>query len=125
MAYLVPSGAKDVEAACVFINCMRLSKTDASIQSVVKESIMKEKKYTDEQYDFWATLQDPSKFDNSQLVTDFAYSLDKDTNDQIVSKICEDIPFVENEELPSWTSARESFSGAFAAAIDSINANLK
>ena len=125
MAYLVPSGAKDVEAACVFINCMRLSKTDPAMQSVVKESIMKEKKYTDEQYDFWAVLQDPSQFDNAQLVSDFAYSLDRDTNDQIVAKICEDIPFVENEELPSWTSARESFSGAFAAAIDSINANLK
>lgn len=125
MAYLVPSGAKDVEAACVFINCMKLSKTDPSIQSVVKESILKDRKYTDEMYEMWSTLQDPSKFENDQLIIDFAYSLDSDTNDKIVSKLCEDIPFVENEELPTWTSARESFSNAFAAAIDAINADLK
>lgn len=125
MAYLVPSGAKDVEAACVFINCMRLSKTDASIQAVVKESIMKEKKYTDEQYEFWAVLQDPSNFDNDSLIADFAYHLDNDTCDQVISKICEDVPFVETEELPTWTSKKESYAGTLADAINSINANLK
>lgn len=125
MAYLVPSGAKDVEAACVFINCMRLSKTDPAIQAVVKESTIKERKYNDEMWDMWSTLQNPSNFDTEALVTDFGYHLDSDTIDKVVSKICEDIPFVNNEELPTWTSARESFSGAFSSSIDAINADLK
>lgn len=124
MAYLVPSGAKDIEAACVFINCMRLSKTDPSIQAVVKESIIKDKKYTDEQYELWAILQDSSNFDSKALITDFAYSLDSDTIDKVIAKICEDVPFVENEELPTWTSTRESFAGALANSINTINADL-
>lgn len=125
MAYLVPSGAKDVEAACVFINCMRLSKTDASIQSVVKESIMKANKYNEEQWNAWMELQDPTNFDIEALVSDLSFNLDADTCDKIISKICEDVPFVETEELPTWTAKKEGYANALNDAINSINADLK
>lgn len=124
MAYLVPEGAKDAEAACVFINCMRLTKTDPDIQSVVDESILKERKYTDEQYEFWKVLQNPANFDSEALVTDFASHLDKDTCDKVLPKFTEDIPFVESEEYPTWTSTRESLGNAFNDAINQINAIL-
>ena len=50
--YLVPAGSKLAKQASVFINCCRLSNTDEDLKATTKASIMKNKKYTDEQYDF-------------------------------------------------------------------------
>ncbi len=125
MAYLVPAGAKDVEAACVFINCVRLSKTDPELKKTVDESIMKEKKYTDEQYELWSYLQDVSNFKMENLVYDFGYHVDEQTCTDVINKLCEDTPFVQNEDTKTWTAMRESFGPMLESSIEAINSELK
>lgn len=124
-AYMVPSGAKDVEASCTFINCVRLSKTDPELQKKVDESILTEKKYTEEQYEFWKYFFTVENFKPDTLVSDFAYHLDDQTCKDVVEKLCNDLPLVNNDEtITTWTSMRTSYESLFQASIDSINADL-
>ena len=74
--YLVPAGSKNAKQASVFINCCRLSNTDEDLKATTKESIMKNKKYTDEQYDFLYSFKDVSNFN---AVVDEPYGLDETT----------------------------------------------
>lgn len=119
--YLVPSGASNTQAAAVFIDCVRSSKLDKEMQAVIAESIKKSKHYTDEWYDWLDYFQNMENFKPDQLVSDFAYSLDTDTTNNVISKICEDIPFVENDEITSWTAMRESFKAMLDDSISKIN----
>ncbi len=124
-AYLVPAGAKDVEASCVFINCVRMTKTDPELMKKVDESIMKEKKYTEEQYELWKYLQTVSNFDPENLVYDFAYHIDEQTCNDVIIKFCENIPFVTDEETSTWTAMRTSLAPILENSITSINGDLK
>ena len=60
--YLVPAGSKFAKQASVFINCCRLSNTDEDLKATTKESIMRNKKYTDEQYDFMYSFKEINNF---------------------------------------------------------------
>lgn len=123
-AYMVPSGAKDVEASCTFINCVRLSKTDPELSKKVDESIMTEKKYTEEQYEFWKYFYTVENFDSDSLVSDYAYHLDDRTCSDVINKICDSLPLVESEEITTWTAMRSSYEPVLKDSIDSINAEL-
>ena len=74
--YLVPAGSKLAEQASVFINCCRLSTTDEDLKATTKASIMKNKKYTDEQYDFLYSFKEINNF---HAVVDEPYGLDETT----------------------------------------------
>lgn len=123
-AYLVPAGAKDVEASCTFINCVRLSKTDQELSKKVDESILTEKKYTEEQYEFWKYFYDVSNFDSDTLVSDFAYHLDDQTCNDVILTLCDILPLSQNEDVTTWTSMRSSYEAVLKNSIDSINADL-
>ncbi len=124
-AYLVPAGAPNPQASCIFINCVRLSKTDESLMETTKASIMKSKKYTEEQYDMWNYFQTVSNFDPESLVSDYAYNIDTETCNNVINKLCEDVPFVDNEDTQSWTVMRSSMGPMLDKSLSDINATLK
>lgn len=123
-AYMVPAGAKDAEASCTFINCVRLSKTDPELSKKVDESILTEKKYTEEQYEFWKYFYTVENFSSDSLVSDFAYHLDDQTVDDVILKLCDSLPLTDNEDITTWTSMRSSYEAVLKNSIDTINADL-
>lgn len=123
-AYLVPAGAPNPQASAIFINCVRLSKTDETLKETTKQSIMKQKKYTDEQYELWNYFQTVSNFDPADLVSDYAYNVDTQTCEDVVIKFCEDVPFVNNEDTQSWTVMKESMGPMLDNSISQINSSL-
>lgn len=123
-AYLVPNGAPNPQASCIFINCVRLSKTDPTLMESTKASILKQKKYTDEQYEMWNYFQTVSNFDPDDLILDYAYNVDTATCENVVQKLCEEVPFVNNEDTQSWSVMRGSMSPLLDHSLSEINASL-
>lgn len=117
--YLVPSGSKYAEQAAVFINCCRLSVTDEELAATTKESIMKNKKYTEEQYEFIMEFHDVTNFN---AVVDEPFGLDDDTT-TIIRKILDNTMFNMDEEYGAmtWTQMREANSGAIQSQVDVYN----
>lgn len=118
--YLVPAGSKYAQQACVFINCCRLSVMDDDLRETTKASIMKNKKYTDEQYEFIMEFHDPTKFN---CVVDEPYGLD-DTTSSIIKDILNNVIFDTGNETYaglSWTQMRDANSGAIQAQVDVYN----
>jgi len=117
--YLVPAGSKHVEQACVFINCCRLSVTDEALAETTKESIMKNKKYTDEMYEFMYQFKEVQKFNG---VVDQPYGLDDNTA-TIIKNMLGAVLFNNVEDFldMSWTQMREANSGAILQQVDYYN----
>ena len=124
-AYLVPAGAPNPQASCIFINCVRLSKTDPTLMETTKESIMNSKQYTEEQYELWNYFQTVENFDPDDLVSDYAYNIDTETCDSVISKLCEDVPLVSGDDIQSWTVMRTSMAPMLEKSLSDINATLK
>ena len=121
--YLVPAGSKYAKQASVFINCCRLSNTDEDLKATTKESIMKNKKYTDEMYDFLIGFKEINNF---KAVVDEPYGLDETTG-QIIKDILGNTLFdLQNETYAgqSWTQMREANIGAINKQIDYYNGLL-
>ena len=121
--YLVPAGSKYAKQASVFINCCRLSNTDEDLKATTKESIMKNKKYTDEMYDFLISFKEINNF---KAIVDEPYGLDETTG-QIIKDILGNTLFdLQNETYAgqSWTQMREANIGAINKQIDYYNGLL-
>ena len=121
--YLVPAGSKYAKQASVFINCCRLSNTDEDLKATTKESIMKNKKYTDEMYDFLIGFKEINNF---KAIVDEPYGLDETTG-QIIKDILGNTLFdLQNETYAgqSWTQMREANIGAINKQIDYYNGLL-
>ena len=121
--YLVPAGSKYAKQASVFINCCRLSNTDEELKKTTKESIMKNKKYTDEMYDFIMSFKEINNF---KAVVDEPYGLDETTG-QIIKDILGNTLFdiqKENYSGQSWTQMREANLGAINKQLDYYNGLL-
>ena len=121
--YLVPAGSKYAKQASVFINCCRLSNTDEDLKATTKESIMKNKKYTDEMYDFLISFKEINNF---KAVVDEPYGMDETTG-QIIKDILGNTLFdLQNETYAgqSWTQMREANIGAINKQIDYYNGLL-
>ena len=121
--YLVPAGSKYAEQASVFINCCRLSYTDEDLMATTKESIMKNKKYTDEMYDFIMSFK---KINNFKAIVDEPYGLDETTG-QLIKDILGNTLFdLQNETYSgqSWTQMREANIGIINQQIDYYNSLL-
>lgn len=119
--YLVPKGSKNVEGACCFINCCRLTLTDPELAATTKESLMKNKKYSDEEYDF---MQSFKTVQNFHPILDETLCFSTDVNN-IVKKMLNDIAFDQSAEQTSWTLMREENLGVIQDAIDGYNALIK
>ena len=118
---MVPAGSKNIQASCIFINCVRLSQTDPELKEVTRESIMKSKAYTEEQYELWSYFHDVNNFDH--LVVDYATCFDTDTINNTITPMLEDVPFVTSAENDnSWTTLRETNYNIVDSKIQEINA---
>ena len=118
--YLVPAGSKFAKQASVFINCCRLSNTDEDLKATTKTSIMKNKKYTEEQYDFMYSFKEINNF---HAVVDEPYGLDETTG-QIIKDILGNTLFdLQNETYAgqSWTQMREANIGTINKQIEYYN----
>ena len=118
--YLVPAGSKYAKQASVFINCCRLSNTDEDLKATTKASIMKNKKYTDEQYDFLYSFKEINNF---HAVVDEPYGLDETTG-QIIKDILGNTLFDLQSETyagQSWTQMREANIGSINKQIEYYN----
>lgn len=118
--YLVPAGSKYAKQASVFINCCRLSNTDEELKATTKTSIMKNKKYTDEQYDFLYSFKEINNF---HAVVDEPYGLDETTG-QIIKDILGNTLFDLQSETyagQSWTQMREANIGSINKQIEYYN----
>ncbi|MCH5325094.1 MAG: extracellular solute-binding protein [Eubacterium sp.] len=116
--YLVPAGSKHAEQAAVFINCCRLSKTDPALKKTTMESTMKDKGYTEEQYDFLISFQEVENF---HAVVDEPFGLDE-TTATVIQKMLHDVSFPNDDgEDQSWTQMREANQPAIQAQIDLYN----
>ncbi|MBP3921836.1 MAG: extracellular solute-binding protein [Ruminiclostridium sp.] len=121
--YLIPAGSKHVEQASVFINCCRLSVTDEALAETTKESIMKNKKYTDEMYEFMQQFKDVEKFNG---IVDQPYGLDENTA-TILKGMLGTVLFNNYEDFVgmSWTQLREANSGAILEQVNYYNGLIK
>ena len=118
--YLVPAGSEHAKQASVFINCCRLSNTDEELKATTKESIMKNKKYTDEMYEFLMSFKNVTNFN---AVVDEPYGLDETTG-QIIKDMLGNTMFeLDNETYAgqSWTQMREANLGAIEKQISYYN----
>ena len=121
--YLVPAGSKYAKQASVFINCCRLSNTDEDLKATTKESIMKNKKYTDEMYDFLIGFKEINNF---KAIVDEPYGLDETTGHIIKDILGNTLFDLQNETYAgqSWTQMREANIGAINKQIDYYNGLL-
>ncbi len=119
--YLVPKGSKNVEAACCFINCCRLSVVDPELAATTKTSIMKNKKRSEEEYDF---LYQFKFVENFNTILDENYCFDTDTSTMLQNMLT-NIAMDQSEEQQSWTQMIESNSPIFDAELDEFNAMIE
>ncbi len=119
--YLVPKGSKNVEAACCFINCCRLSVTDPELAETTKQSIMKNKKRTEEEYDFLFQFKQVENFDT---VVDENYCFDTETNNLMIDMLIK-AAMDQSDTQQSWTQAVEANSPIFDAALADFNALIE
>jgi multiple sugar transport system substrate-binding protein len=115
--YLVPKGAKNVQGACCFINCCRLSLTNEELLETTKTSMMKSKKYSEEEYDFLQQFNYPENF---TVVIDENYCFDTDTS-AMLQNMLTNIGMDQSDSQESWTQMVESNSPIINAAIDEFN----
>lgn len=105
--YMVPKGSKNVEGAAAFIDIMRQCNTDPEIKAVVKESIMNDKKYSDEQYAFLSSFEDITKFN---MVVDIYGGFGSDFT-TVVDNIMINLGFEQGESQQSWAQLRAEYEG--------------
>lgn len=119
--YLVPKGSKNVEAACCFINCCRLTVTDPELAATTKESIMKNKKYTDEMYDYMMQFK---AIENFNAIIDETYCFDTETS-TLLQTMLSNVSFDQSAEQTSWTAMREENFGLIQDLLDGYNALIQ
>lgn len=110
--YMVPKGSKNVEGAAAFINIMRECNTDPELMAVVKESIMNDKQYTEEQYDFLTSFQDIGNFD---MVVNVSGGFDENLTgiiDDMLINLC-----FETDDDKGWAQLRGEWSSMITELI--------
>ena len=105
-SYMVPKGSKNVEGAATFIDIMRKCNTDPDLKAVVKESIMNDKQYSEEQYEFLTSFED---IGNYKLVVN-AYSGISNDLTPVIDDMLVNVAF-DSGDAKSWAQLREENSG--------------
>ncbi len=119
--YLVPKGAKNIQGACCFINCCRLSNTNEELIQTTKESLMRGKKYTEEEYEFLQQFKDIERFD---MILDESYCFSTDTTDMLKIMLI-NIAMDQSDKQQSWAQLVEANSPVFNAELDEFNALIE
>lgn len=111
--YMVPKGSKNVQGAAAFINIMRQCNTDPELLAVVKESIMNDKKYSDEQYEFLHSFEDVTKF---KMVVE-SYGGFKQEMTDLVDTFMVNLAFEQGDEQKSWAQIRSEYGPVIESTI--------
>lgn len=111
--YMVPKGSKNVAGAAAFIDIMRQCNTDPELKAVVKESIMNDKKYSEEQYEFLTSFEEITKFD---MVVDIYGGFSSEFTN-LIDTIMINLAFEQGEEQQSWAQLRTEYEGMIEAEI--------
>ena len=114
-SYMVPKGSKNVEGAAAFINIMRQCNTDPDLKAVVKESIMNEKQYSEEQYEFLTSFEEIGNYD---LVVN-AYSGISNDLTPVIDDMLVNIAF-NSDDAKSWTQLRQENEGMINSILESF-----
>lgn len=111
--YMVPSGSKNVEGAAAFINIMRQCNTDPDLMAVVRESIMNDKQYSEEQYEFLSSFE---QIANYNMVVNVSGGFNSDLT-TLIDNMLVTVAF-ETGEDKSWTQLREENEGMINSVLD-------
>lgn len=114
-SYMVVSGAPNPEGAAAFINIMRKCYVDPELKAVVDQSIIADKLYDQETFDFLSSFDN---IDNFDLVvegyTGFSSELTNIINDMITN-----VTFEQGDEQKGWTQLRTEKEGAINSYLES------
>ncbi len=100
--YMVPKGSDNVEGAAAFIDIMRQCGTDPELKKIVKESIMNDKQYSEEQYEFLTSFEEIENFD--MVVNQYA-GISTDLT-SLFDNMMTNIAFEQGDNQKSWTQLR-------------------
>lgn len=109
-SYMVPTGAPNPEGAAAFINLLRKCQVDPEIRAVVDKSVMTEKQYSQEQFDFITGFEN---VDNYNLVLEAYYGFSAELTD-IIDTMLVNVAF-QSDEQKGWTQLRTEQEGAIDA----------
>ncbi len=115
--YMVPKGSKNVEGAAAFIDIMRQCNTDPELKAITKESIMNDKKYSEEQYEFLTSFEEITKYD---MVVDIYQGFGNEAT-TIFDEMMINIGFEQGENQKSWTQLRGEYEGVIDGVIQEYN----
>lgn len=105
--YMVPKGASNVKGAAAFIDLMRQCQVDPDIRAVLKESIMNDKKYSEEQYEFLTSFENVSNYD---MVVELYFGFSTELTNEIATMMI-NVAFEQGETQKSWTQLRSEIEG--------------
>lgn len=103
--YMVPKGSQNIEGAAAFIDIMRQCNTDPDLREVQRESIMNDKKYSDEQYEFLTSFEEIEKFD---MVLDIYAGVSTNLA-TVVDEMMTNLAFEQGENQQSWAQLKGSY----------------
>lgn len=112
--YFVPKGASNIEGAAAFIDIMRKCNEDPELKAVVKESIMNDKKYSEEQYEFLTSFEDIGRFD---YVINFSNGFNSDLS-KVIDGMLTNLAFEQGEDQKTWTQFKGEYKGVIDAVLD-------
>lgn len=112
--YMVPKGSKNIKGAAAFINIMRKCQVDPELRAVVDESIMNEKKYSEEQFEFLKSFEDVDKF---HMVVD-GYSGFEESFTTLVDDMMINLAFDQSEDQKSWAQLRAENEGIIEKVLE-------
>ena len=116
--YMVPKGSENVEGAAAFIDIMRRCGTDPELKAVVKESIMNDKEYSEEQYEFLTSFENVADY-NMVLTIHGGISQNFTT---VVDDMVTNIAFEQGENQKSWTQLRTEYEGVITGELANFGA---
>ena len=114
--YMVPKGSDNVEGAAAFIDIMRQCGTDPELKAVVKESIMNDKQYSDEQYEFLTSFEAIESFD--MVVNQYAGISSELTT--VFDEMMTNLAFEQGDNQKSWTQLRSEYEGIIESELSSF-----
>ncbi len=116
--YMVPKGSENIEGAAAFIDIMRQCNTDPELKKVIEESIMNDKKYSVEQYEFLTSFENIKNFD---MVVDIYGGFSSEFT-TLVDDIMINLAFEQSENQQSWAQLKGSYEAMIEAEISEFQA---
>lgn len=112
--YFVPKGSKNIEGAAAFIDIMRKCNDDPELRAVVKESIMNDKKYSEEQYEFLTSFENIGSFD---YVINFSNGFNTDLSN-VIDGMLTNLAYEQGEDQKSWAQLKGEYKSVIEAVLD-------